>query len=152
MNEESWKQFKQKQKQKQKQQENHHPHHEPSLYYLCYVHSPTLALPYAIGKHLYLPNCEPSSDSIQDLFVTPSMTPEEAKEQTERHGVAFVEQVLSPATASNLRQYILKANYEIEGTFIKENENRFHIIPDPMMAADAEVAESLPVSPSSDIL
>ncbi|CAJ1954829.1 unnamed protein product [Cylindrotheca closterium] len=103
-----------------------------SLYYLCYVHGPTLAFPYAIGKHLYLPNCEPSSDSIQDLYVTPNMTPEVAKEQTEKHGVAFVEQVLSPATASNLRQYILKANYEIQGTFIKENENRFHIIPDPM--------------------
>eukprot|EP00526_Cylindrotheca_closterium_P000731 CAMPEP_0113650882 /NCGR_PEP_ID=MMETSP0017_2-20120614/27102_1 /TAXON_ID=2856 /ORGANISM="Cylindrotheca closterium" /LENGTH=378 /DNA_ID=CAMNT_0000563477 /DNA_START=1 /DNA_END=1133 /DNA_ORIENTATION=+ /assembly_acc=CAM_ASM_000147 len=60
------------------------------------------------------------------------MTPEEAKAQTEKHGVAFVEQILSPTTTSNLRQYILKANYEIEGTFIKENENRFHIIPDPM--------------------
>lgn len=115
-----------------------------SLYYIRYVHGPTLEFPYEIGKHLYLPNCEPSSDTIQDLFVTPDMTPGEAKAQTEKHGVAFVEQILSPTTASNLRQYILKANYEIEGTFIKENYNRFHIIPDPtepsIQAALEEIA------------
>jgi len=101
------------------------------LYYVRYVHGPTLELPYEFGKYLYLPFCDLTTNNIQDLFVTPGMTPEEAKEQTERHGVAFVEQILSPTTASNLRDYILKANYEIEGTFVKENDNRFHIIPDP---------------------
>lgn len=102
------------------------------LYYVRYVHGPTLEFPYAIGKNFYLPFCDPTSDSIEDLFVTPDMSPEQAKEQTEKHGVAFVEQILSPTTAFNLRDYILKANHEIEGTFVKENYNRFHIIPDPM--------------------
>ena len=102
------------------------------LYYVRYVHGPTLAFPYKFGKAHFLPFCDPTSDDIKDLFVTPDMTPEKMKEQTEYHGVAFVEQVLSPTTTSNLREYILKANHEIPGTFIKENENRFHIIPDPM--------------------
>lgn len=41
---------------------------------------------------------------------------------------AIVEDILSPETAARLREYILKANHEIENTYVHEQENRYRIM------------------------
>jgi ectoine hydroxylase-related dioxygenase (phytanoyl-CoA dioxygenase family) len=102
-----------------------------SLYYIREYYGPTFHFPDPFGKEKYLDHCDPTTDNLEDLLVDESYTQEQAKAQTETHGVAFVKQILSPSTSSNLRTYILKANHEIEGTFVKNNERRFHIITNP---------------------
>lgn len=102
-----------------------------SLYYIRDYYGPTFKFEDTFGKDLYLNACVPSTDTFEDLLVDEAYTQEQAKNQTETHGVAFVRQILTTETAENLRSYILKANHEIEGTFVKNNERRFHIIPDP---------------------
>ena len=74
--------------------------------------------------------CKLSTNKLEDLFIDNSSTPTEAKEQTETHGAAIIEDVLTKQTANELREYILKANHDNDGhVFVKNNENRYHIMP-----------------------
>lgn len=103
-----------------------------SLYYFRYVYGPTLQVPSDFVLEHPLEACPLTADTLEDLLVDETMSSDKLSEHTKTHGVAFVRQVLSSNTTSKLRNYILKANHEIEGTTVKNNENRFHIIPDPM--------------------
>lgn len=74
--------------------------------------------------------CTLSTNKLEDLFIDNSSTPTEAKEQTETHGAAIIEDVLTKQTANELREYILKANHDNDGhVFVKNNKNRYHIMP-----------------------
>eukprot|EP00980_Cylindrotheca_fusiformis_P018630 scaffold6189_cov101-Cylindrotheca_fusiformis.AAC.5 len=114
------------------------------LYFIREFYGPVFQFKPTFGKELYLDACDTTTDKFEDLVVDASLTQEQATKQTEKHGVAFVREILSPSTAQDLRSYILKANHEIEGTFVKDDDNRFHIIPDPteppIQAALKEVA------------
>mmetsp|Transcript_39683 Transcript_39683/g.95862 ORF Transcript_39683/g.95862 Transcript_39683/m.95862 type:complete len:432 (+) Transcript_39683:57-1352(+) len=100
--------------------------------YLIYtrdVAGPELRFPYQASKDATLEYCGPTTDNFDDLIVTEDMELDDAEAQTDTHGLAIVRNILSGKTASNLRDYILKANHKIESTFVLSGQNRFHIMP-----------------------
>lgn len=77
----------------------------------------------------YLDTCDVTTDRMEDVFIDPSLTPAEAKERAEKHGVAIVQDILTQQTAKQLREHILKSNRKVESTFVLNSERRFHIMP-----------------------
>jgi hypothetical protein len=124
------------------------------LYYIHDVYGPTLKFPNKVGKDHNLEDCGPTTDNFDDLIVSSSLTHEQAAEQTQTHGSAIVREVLSTDTAFHLRNYILKANHEIESTFVLNRRNRFHIMPthkEPtIQAAFKEIASHQVLKPLID--
>jgi hypothetical protein len=84
----------------------------------------------SLNKYDYLDMCPTlSAHTLKDLIVDASMTPLETKSQTEKHGAAIVEGILTKQTATQLREWTLNANKVLESTFVMNSENRYHITP-----------------------
>ncbi|CAJ1954831.1 unnamed protein product [Cylindrotheca closterium] len=99
------------------------------LVYIRDVAGPQLHFPYKASKESTLEYCGPTTDNFEDLIVSEDMGLDKAEEQTDEHGLAVVRNILSGKTASNLRDYILRANHKIESTFVLSGQNRYHIMP-----------------------
>ena len=101
-----------------------------SFYYLTEFYGP---LKYQFkGKTYigdYLEKCSPTTELYDDLVVDESLSPTEAGDQTWKHGAAIIKDILTPNTTQHLREYILKANHEMGSVYVKNHENRFHIMP-----------------------
>lgn len=124
------------------------------LYYIRDIYGPTLKFTHQVGKEHNLDYCGPTTDNFDDLVVSISHTEDQAADQTKTHGMAIVPEVLSKDTADDLRNYILKANHEIESTFVLNRRNRFHIMPtheEPtIQAALKEIASHAVLKPLID--
>jgi len=101
------------------------------LHYVVNTYGPNYyAFDGSLNKDDYLDMCPTlSAHTLKDLIVDASMTPLETKSQTEKHGAAIVEDILTKETATQLREWTLKANQVLESTFVINNENRYHITP-----------------------
>uniref|UniRef100_A0A7S3LCF2 Uncharacterized protein n=1 Tax=Amphora coffeiformis TaxID=265554 RepID=A0A7S3LCF2_9STRA len=79
-----------------------------------------------------LPNCTPESvttTSYHDLRVTVNDTAVQAASIARKHGVAFLEDLLPPTAAKDLRDYILRENTNPsrEDWFVLSGTNRKHL-------------------------
>jgi hypothetical protein len=80
----------------------------------------------------YMRKCDGSDVStlnVDDFIVDPkSTTPEDAVEMTNRHGMSIFPNLLTPETASAMREYVLRKNYalmEDEAIWLISNKNRW---------------------------
>eukprot|EP00521_Asterionellopsis_glacialis_P010680 CAMPEP_0195297528 /NCGR_PEP_ID=MMETSP0707-20130614/21699_1 /TAXON_ID=33640 /ORGANISM="Asterionellopsis glacialis, Strain CCMP134" /LENGTH=438 /DNA_ID=CAMNT_0040359367 /DNA_START=224 /DNA_END=1540 /DNA_ORIENTATION=- len=100
-----------------------------TLFYIRDYYAPTLKFTRPLGK-AHLGNSGPSTENFEDIVVRDDMTPVEAHDLADKHGLAIVESVLTKQTSENFRNYILDANQNIESDYVHMPRNRFHIMPD----------------------
>mmetsp|Transcript_20035 Transcript_20035/g.28382 ORF Transcript_20035/g.28382 Transcript_20035/m.28382 type:complete len:432 (-) Transcript_20035:40-1335(-) len=121
------------------------------LFYIDRIHGPGLNFAFPLGKD-GLGYCTPSTDRLEDLIVNESLrTQDEAANIEFIHGMSIVEAVLSEETTKDLRSYLLKANHEVDSSYVHFPENRYHIMPDhnapQVKRALKEIAEHCMVRP-----
>lgn len=66
-----------------------------------------------------------TATSVNDLIIPPNATTDEATRHMLKHGVSVYPNLLTPETASELREFIDKENKRQKGWFVIENENRY---------------------------
>jgi hypothetical protein len=103
------------------------------LVYVRYIHGPTLVFPLEPGKDKLPDDCETTTYDLADLVVDEKTSREKAKEIATEHGAAVVRNVLTKETAQAFRDYVMKANNELNDEnqiYVHENEHRFNLLPD----------------------
>jgi hypothetical protein len=98
--------------------------------YFNFVYGPSKNFTLVIGKESLLQQCDPSTDSFEDLIVTPRMSAIYGKHLGLKHGAAVVPSILAKDTANELRDYILTMNSEsIIEADINSPEHRYRVQP-----------------------
>jgi ectoine hydroxylase-related dioxygenase (phytanoyl-CoA dioxygenase family) len=98
--------------------------------YFNFVYGPSKEFTLVKGKWSSLKQCDPSTDSIDDLIVTPRMSTKYGKRVGLEHGAAVVPSILAKDTANELRDYILAMNSEsIIEADINSPEHRYRVQP-----------------------
>lgn len=66
-----------------------------------------------------------TATSVNDLIISTNATNQEATRHMLKHGASLYQNLLTPETASELREFIDKENKRQKGWFVIENENRY---------------------------
>ena len=104
-----------------------------AMLYIRDIHGPRLAFPFKRGRYKLKTRCEPSASHLDELKVHDGLSHEDAIELAKVHGTAVVPNVLVKETAQEFRDYVMKANHELNHAnqvFVLEKEHRFNLMPD----------------------
>ena len=106
-----------------------------AILYLREIHGPKIAFPFKKGRSSskLKTRCEPSASHLDELKVHDGLSHEEAIDMVNVHGTAVVPNVLTKETAQEFRDYVMKANQELDPStqiFVLAKEHRFNLMPD----------------------
>lgn len=90
-----------------------------------------------------------TTNTTNDLVITPDITPEEAMYHMVKHGVSLYPNIIKEKTANDLRKYIVERNKVEEQFFVIGNKNRFsfgiEVNQDPIVSQALKEIASHPV-------
>jgi hypothetical protein len=75
--------------------------------------------------HRYCDGRDVTATSVKELVIDTNASTEDATMHMLKHGVSMYQDLLSPETAAELRDFILEENQKQEGFYVIENENRY---------------------------
>jgi hypothetical protein len=99
------------------------------LYYIREYYAPTVLFLHPTTEILEANQqvCGPFAENLEDIQIHRSYSREQAAELMKEHGAGIVQSVLTRETATDLRNYILKANKQSAGYYVNTPANRHHI-------------------------